>query len=227
MAKIRFGMMMTDARNKLGGQVFSSNRGGSYIRTLVIPKNPRSVAQQQQRYYLSNFSKSWKSLSQTQIASWVNAVANWAKNDVFAQTRTPTGKNLYTKLNINLANIGVAAIDDPPTPASLTEINGFGISAATPTTMTLAWSSGAIPAAENWLVSATKCMSSGAFFLKNQYRVIENLAPATATGVSIYTAYAAKFGAPIVGDRIGVQITQIDNTTGTPGIPIQATIIVT
>ena len=44
MAKIKFGMMMTDASGKLGGQVFSKNRGGSYVRTKVTPTNPQTAA---------------------------------------------------------------------------------------------------------------------------------------------------------------------------------------
>lgn len=46
MAKIKFGMMMTDARGKLGGQVFSKNRSGSYVRTKVTPVNPQTTTQQ-------------------------------------------------------------------------------------------------------------------------------------------------------------------------------------
>ena len=45
MAKIKFGMMMTDASGKLGGQVFSKNRGGSYVRTKSTPVNRQSSAQ--------------------------------------------------------------------------------------------------------------------------------------------------------------------------------------
>ena len=49
MAKIKFGMMMTDARGKLGGQVFSKNKGGAYVRTKVTPSNPQTIAQTTRR----------------------------------------------------------------------------------------------------------------------------------------------------------------------------------
>ena len=42
MAIIKFGMMMTDARGKLGGHVLSKNRGGNYVRTNNVPSNPQS-----------------------------------------------------------------------------------------------------------------------------------------------------------------------------------------
>jgi hypothetical protein len=45
MAKIKFGMMMTDARGKLGGHVFSKNRSGAYVRTKVTPVNGQTTAQ--------------------------------------------------------------------------------------------------------------------------------------------------------------------------------------
>lgn len=44
--KIKWGMMMTDGRGKLGGQVASKNRAGAYVRTKVTPVNPRTTQQQ-------------------------------------------------------------------------------------------------------------------------------------------------------------------------------------
>src|SRR5690606_26146133 len=99
MAKIKFGMMMTDARGKLGGQVFSKNRGGSYIRTKVTPSNPRSSFQQAIRTLLSGFSQAWSSLTANQRSAWNGAVSNWSKTDIFGDIKNPTGKNLFVRLN--------------------------------------------------------------------------------------------------------------------------------
>ena len=66
MAKIKFGMMMTDASGKLGGQVFSKNRGGSYVRTKVTPTNPQSTAQMSIRGIFASISSRWSSLTEAQ-----------------------------------------------------------------------------------------------------------------------------------------------------------------
>jgi hypothetical protein len=226
-AKAAFGMMMTDARGKLGGHVFSQNRSGNYIRTKVTPSNPRTVAQQTARFYLANFSKAWATLTVAEITAWNASVSNWARNNVFGNLKNPTGKNLYVKLNTLLANIGAAAISSPPIPASLSEIKTLAIATCTASTQTISWSSGAVPAAENWLLEATKCVSPGKNNVSNQYRVIANIAPAATSPYNSFAAYNAKFGAPVVGQRVNIRVKQIDNTTGTPGVPLTATFIVT
>jgi hypothetical protein len=225
--KVNFGMMITDGSGKLGGQVASKNRGGAYLRTKVKPSNPQTVAQQQARYKLTSSSKNWSSLSQTEIAAWNSATSSWIHSNVFGNKVTPTGKNLYTKLNVLLGNIGVAPITLPPVPASLSDIQGLSIATATISALTIAWTSGAVPAAENWLLEATKCVNAGRFFVKNLYRVIANIAPAATTPYNAFTAYETKFGAPVAGQRLSIRIKQIDNTTGTPGVPVSAQTIVT
>ena len=77
MAKIKFGMMMTDARGKLGGQVFSKNRSGAYVRTKVTPVNPRTAAQPLSRSILGTLSASWSGLTEVQRRSWNAAVDDW------------------------------------------------------------------------------------------------------------------------------------------------------
>lgn len=225
-AKVLFGMMMVDARGKLGGQVFSQNRGGAYVRTKVTPSNPRSVAQQQARFYLSNFSKAWASLTLTQIAAWNAAVGNFAKHNVFGNLKNPTGKNLYVKLNVNLSNIGVAPISTPPIPVGLSDITGLAVAGnGGANTLAVTWTSGAIPAAENWLLEATKQVSPGKLNVTSLFRVIANLAPAQTSPYAAGAAYNTKFGALTTGERVSIRITQVDNTTGIKGIPLTATTV--
>jgi hypothetical protein len=226
MAKIQFGMMMTDASGKLGGHVFSKNRGGAYVRTKVIPLNPDTTYQQNARYLLSNFSKAWSGLTLAQIAAWNAAVSAFAKNDRLGNLRNPTGKNLYVKLNVNLANVGGSAITDPPVPPALSEITGLAVTSTAPGTVAIAWTSGAVPTAENWIVEATKNTNAGKLFVKSLFRIIGVIAPAATSPSAQGTNYVAKFGNLTSGQRITIRITQIDNTTGVAGIPVTATVIV-
>ena len=38
--KIKFGSEVVDGRGKIGGHVYSKNKGGAYKRTKVTPSNP-------------------------------------------------------------------------------------------------------------------------------------------------------------------------------------------
>jgi len=50
--KIKFGSIVVNGSGKLGGHVYSSNRGGNYVRTLATPSNPQTPAQQLGDKYL-------------------------------------------------------------------------------------------------------------------------------------------------------------------------------
>jgi len=228
MAKVLFGMMAVDMRNKLGGQVFSKNRGGAYIRTKVTPTNPQTVAQQGARYNLTEFAQTWRTLTAAQRASWEAAVSNYQKTDIFGQLKSPSGINLYCKLNINLAEIGVAPITTPPTPGSLSEVTGVTLTAShTANVFTIAWTSGAVPAGENWIIRATKGLSAGRNFFKGFYRVIDTLPPAATSPELESAAYVAKFGNIVAGQKYAVEIIQVNNVTGQKGQPITAFAIAT
>lgn len=217
MAKVKFTAFMADARGKLNGTVFSKNRGGSYTRTKVTPSNPQSVAQTVVRQRLAAFSAGFRALTAAQILAWNNAVSDFLGTNVFGDTVTPTGLQLYVKINSNLAAIGVAPLSDPPSPTALSVLTAT-IASLTNAAFTVSLAS--ITTDETYVIEATAPVSPGRTFLKNEYRVITTVA---GTGVAIpaqniFAAYSTKFGAPVTGQRVGLRVKVIHETTGQSGI---------
>lgn len=212
MAKIKFGMMMTDARGKLGGQVFSKNRGGSYVRTKVTPSNPQSGFQSAVRALFAVISQAWSSLTAAQRASFNNAVAQWARTDVFGDLKNPSGKNLHQRLNQQAQVAGYPAITTAPLPEAvdndvITEAL-FEI-AATELGVTPNPSS----ANSTVVVFATPPLSQGTKFVKNRLRQIYFAVGNAYQPADAYAAYVAKYGAPSVGDNIHIGVKFV-NATG-------------
>ena len=115
MAKINFsGIAGVDMRNKLNGSVFSKNRGGAYVRTKVTPVNPQSTAQQNARNRLSTQSQNWRGETESARQSWIDASPNFPYTDIFGNSKTLSGFQLYVKFNSNLSYIGEAAISTAP-----------------------------------------------------------------------------------------------------------------
>lgn len=215
MAKIKFGMMMTDARGKLGGHVFSKNRGGAYVRTKVTPSNPQSEAQVEQRSLLASASQAWRGLTEAAREAWNGAVSNYASTNVFGDIINPTGAQLHTKLNINVALAGGVAITTPPLPIGITSPAGLSISAdASTPELLLNWTSGAVPANQVMVVEATPCVSVGRYNVNNRFRVIDTLPAATTTGEDVQAAYIAKFGSMVAGQKLFVRVKFINKNTG-------------
>lgn len=207
MAKIKFGMMMTDARGKLGGQVFSKNRGGSYIRTKVTPSNPRSIEQQAIRSLLSTFSQAWSALTASQRAGWNGAVANWSKTDIFGDIKNPSGKNLFVRLNTKATKAGYASMDVVPEKAEIPQNDCTGVLVdISSTAITLTDFTGV--AGARVVVSATPPLTAGTSNAKNKFRQIYTAVSNAVVDEDLYSAYVDKFGNLTPGQNVqfGVEL---------------------
>lgn len=215
MAKIKFGAMMVDARGKLGGHVFSKNRGGAYLRTKVTPSNPQTEAQVEQRSLLASASQAWKALTEAQRQAWNGAVSGYATTNIFGDIVNPSGATLHTRVNINVGLAGGSALLIPPTPIGVAAVGGFSVTAdVSDEEVELGWTSGAVPAGCVRIVEATPLLSAGIYNANNKFRQIASLASATATGVNVHTQYTAKFGALVAGKKLFVRVKDIVIATG-------------
>lgn len=221
MAKIKFGMMMTDARGKLGGQVFSKNRSGSYVRTKVTPVNPQTSFQQSNRALLGSISSNWSSLTSDQRNAWNGAVENWQKTNVFGDLTKPTGKNLFTGLNKNrVTHYPALAIEVmPPGKVEFVPVVILSGSYSVSTTAMSVFVSAEGGIAQDYRVRATPALSAGTTFIKNQLRTIGTVFNAAETGqISLSDPYGVRFGVVSPGMVIGVEVTPIAEN-GQLGVP--------
>lgn len=205
--KIKFGAIVTDGRKKLGGHVFSKNRYGNYVRTNGIPTNPQTVFQQQQRARLAIFSEGWSNLTEAQRETWNNTVENFKRTDVFGDLKKPTGKNLYTRLNMELNLTQQNQLDTAPEPTDVGGVsktsgtyslaNGFNITASV--------FGAAVPGAYSVVLVATPPVTAGTRYVKNKFRVIDAvsfLADEFSSPQDIAQAYTNRFGFPVEGQKI-------------------------
>jgi hypothetical protein len=221
--KAKFGMIVVDGRGKLGGHVLSKNRGGAYARTKVTPVNPQSTYQLTARNLLTSLSQAWRSLTQAQRDGWNAAVQSFQRTDIFGDLRTPTGKNLFTRLNTNLQNIGFSVINAAPLPSEVFQTLAGTLVMTSGGAKTIAHNVGTGESVVQ--VWATPGVSAGKEFLKNDYRLIMTFDDDMASPADISTAFEARFGEPAVGTRVGVKLVNINNVTGQNGQASEATTI--
>lgn len=225
--KIKFGAMVVDGRGKLGGHVASKNRSGSYFRTKVTPVNPQTTRQSAVRSALTGFSQAFRGLTAAQITAWNSAVQNFSSTDVFGDLRNPSGLNLFMKLNMNLSQVGVAQIDDPPLPSSVEVVTSVSLSAdSSPQTFSITFAPTPVPANTAFIIEATAGVSAGKSFVKSEFRQIGYLDAAATSPANQLTAYTNKFGTLIAGQKIFVKLTPVNKITGQRGLALQAYTVV-
>ena len=226
-ALVKYGEFVADIRGKINGTVHSRNKAGAYMRNLVIPTNPQTPAQQAARNLLSSFSQGWRALTQAERDSWDAAAVNFPSSNVFGDPRTLSGNSLYIQINSNISNASGVAITTPPAPIGADGLTLLTVTAtAGPDVVSVAFAPDPVPADHTLIIDATANISAGINNFNSLLRQI-GTEPATTVSPSLMSVqYAAKFGALVVGMKVGVRAKLIRVSTGEVSQTLTATTIV-
>lgn len=229
--KIKYSALVSDARGKLNGSVASKNRYGQYLRNKMTPVNPQTNHQMAVRGQFGSLSSLWPNLTQGERDSWKTAGQDSPETNIFGDTITLQPNVFFIKRNMLLTTAGLPIIE---TAVKTTEIEyqNITIETLTPNAITIDLEHEEFnEGAKKMVVYATRPMSAGREFLKNDYRVIgvldENdfLDGSSYQKADIIDLYKARFGTPIVGSRIGVAVKCV-NETGGVSLPARASDLV-
>ena len=102
MATIKFSSVVSDARGRIGGTVFSRGQNGSYIRTFSMPKKSNSVISLIKRQYLAHYSAKWRELTKADRKAWIQAAIYNPYINRVGETSYYSGFQLYMKVNLDL-----------------------------------------------------------------------------------------------------------------------------
>lgn len=219
--KAKWGAIVVDGRNKIGGHVASKNRSGAYFRTKVTPVNRQSTRQTAVRSLLTTISQSWRGLTEVQRESWNSAVQNFKKTNIFGDIVHPSGFNLFQRLNNNIITLGGTLIDTPPVVADLDGYTGLALTYTVGTPALSLTFTGASGTDHGYKLFATAPVSAGKNFVKSEYRLIKHGTAIATSPLNILADYTAVFGGVgNIGDKIFVKIVPCGAVSGVEGIPV-------
>jgi hypothetical protein len=132
MAKLTFGPIVSDARKKIAGTVFTKVKSGSMARKKVSPIQPRTPAQTAVRALFATLSKRWATvLIDSQRAGWVALAALYPVKDKLGASHVRTGLQMYQACNRHLQTLGITTyLDSPPSDQSVESLASLSATAA-------------------------------------------------------------------------------------------------
>lgn len=184
----------------MAGTTRSHNRFGQYARTRAIPVNPRSTQQGAVRARLSANAATWRTLTNNQRAGWSDLALSMNRSDALGQSYNLTGFLAFVSVNSNLDAAGNATITDAPalvTPSAIIT----AVITLTAASMSIAYTPTPLSTGERLFSYVSPQRSAGVTF-NGDFRLLAVSAAAAASPVVLLTAYTAKFGVPVVGNRI-------------------------
>ena len=214
-ALIRTGsVVVTEISGKVGGQSYSRNGGGAYVRNISKPLNGQTSAQVAVRGSLASLSRSWATITATQQQAWNTFGSLQIKTNRIGHKSPQSGFNAYIEFNQVLANAGVASISTPPSTVTINALTALSITAVHAGATTITYATTPVPANQALLIQTTGNLSAGKAFVKNRFRSIHYLAAAAASPYVATAAQNAKWGAPTAGSKIFVRAYMIDIVGG-------------
>lgn len=188
----------------VAGTTSSRNRFGQYRRTRAIPVNPNSTFQGVVRARMSANSAAWRALTEAQRSGWKDLGASMNRTDSLGQSYNLTGFQAYCSVNNNLAAMGNALISDAPvltTPDALLTMTITLTSAS----FSIAYTPTPLPTGAKLFVFVSEQRSAGRSF-EGDYRLLAVSTAAAASPFNALSAYTARFGVPVTGNKIFVSL---------------------
>jgi len=142
----------------------------------------------------------WRALTDAQRAGWKSLGLQMTRSDSLGQTYNLNGFLAYCSVNNNNLDAGNAIVSDAPaltTPADLITVTITLTAAA----FSIAYTATPLAAGNRLFIFASPQRSGGRAF-NGDFRLIAVTAAAAASPANILAAYTAKFGVPVVGNRI-------------------------
>ncbi len=204
MAKAKYGGGIADLRGSIAGQVHSRNTYGNYIRQKVSPVQPRTARQLEVRELFSTLSRRFSTiLTDEQQEAWRQAAASTPVRDVFGDSITLTGINLYNRLNSLRVLAGLPPLNWPPSVEEVEALEAF----------TANWDPGdwvlsvdfapdPVPTDRYLFIWATEPLNPGVAFVSHKLRLISVLPPGTESPVVLNDPYIARYGGITPGKAI-------------------------
>lgn len=186
------------------GTTASRNRFGQYKRTRAIPVNPKTTQQMSVRARMSANASAWRTLTSGQRAGWSDLGLSMTRSDALGSSYNLNGFLAYCSVNNNNVAAGNATVADAPiltTPSAVIT----AVLTLTAAAFSIAYTVTPLPAGARLFTFVSPQRSAGVAY-NGDYRLLAVSAAAAASPAVVLTAYTAKFGVPITGNRIFVSL---------------------
>lgn len=217
-----------DARGKIAGIVYSSGKGGAYIRQKVTPTNPQTVSQTLMREFLAEEAKAYAgTLTQLQRDGWKRLANGTPYKNIYGDTKKLSAIAMYVKVNSLLNLSGASPLLDAPQNLDCRGMSPIGVSVTSTVNRTFDLACGpALVQGESIMVYAAVSITQGKMFVKNLYRFcfVQSNTGGGAEAISVISP--AELGPFTDGTRLWVRAYRINAENGGTSLAQEANTII-
>lgn len=194
MAKIRAGSLAGNIRGSIGGDTFSQNRYGTYVRRRAIPTIVRTIYTEQVRNAFSVCSQAWQTLTQEQQDMWKTWAQENPITDKFGEQQILSGHSAFIKLNSRIVRLGYDWKQLPPGKTAPPNIEVLALSSMSDTKIEVNTTPSTLDTDLRLQIFAHVSDTPGAHFIENKMRVIKVTMKTDDDPINLKPDLEARFG---------------------------------
>jgi hypothetical protein len=201
MATLQFGTIVTDAKGKIGGQVFQGGFNCKVLRNSSYNTGTRSPRRQGSTGNLSYVAGFWKSLSNIERAEWEAITDVWTFTDRFGNVYEGTGYQVFCSYNKALVDMGLYMVGEPAPPVVAPGFSLTSVQVDGPGNIRVTWS---MEAGSNSIVSIymTRALTPGLNSRNLRFRKIVQFDDSGTSPFNSLSTYQPVWGQPLLGSTI-------------------------
>ena len=221
MAKIKLAGAVGEISGSVGGNTYSRNRYGPYIRLRSVPTLVQNEYTLGVREAFSNASRLWYGLTIAQRAAWnlwssLNPVV-----DRLGEKVQLAGNAAFIRINALLLQAGLSTRDDPPvgenpqTLSSLTFTADIGAG-----NFGVVFTPSPLPADTHLVIEGALRGALSQTYLRNAWRTLMITTAAATSPIDLQDEFVARFGDVVVGQVAHVRVRVMIGSLGLLSAPM-------
>mgnify|MGYP000134250108 CR=1 FL=1 len=227
MAIFKPGPAIGQISGRIGGSVFSHNRGGAYIRNGAIPTRVTTPYAEAAKNRLAVFSAAWAGLSTADQLAWkLWATQNPITNRLGDQI-TLSGHGAYVQLNTTIDLAGGTPIDIPPVVAPPTALLTLTPDYSIANPVEIAYTATPVGASNVVFSEVAISDNPGVQYVRNLFKLVDVSAANQGSPISLGAAIATRFGTLQPGQGCFFRISIVDQDTGLRSQPLSTNGVLT
>lgn len=231
MATVKYGAFITSMKGKIGGTIFLGGANGDVVKLDAIRDSAKLTKADAGRVIntlplTAEVAGNWRDLTDAQRTSWTTGAVNYPAYNKFGVAYTPTGYQVFMRLNFQILQLTGAIATDCPVPITIDPQPTFAIAQPDLTSLDMTWS-GSFQSDTYLQIEATQPMPKGRRPKNSFFKVIQQLADSATSPQDLFSRYAAVYGSFPAAAMIYFRFTVISSTTGQKGVPIVLELLTT